>query len=169
MAGLPGAGKSTIARELAERLGGTVLDKDKIRAALFAPADIEYSTAQDDFVMDVVLRVASYLLRRDLARYIFIDGRPFSRRYQVEQAINCAKEAGADWRIIECVCSEETARKRLEQSSGESTHPAQNRTFEMYLHVKAEFEPITFLKTVIETDRPLDDCVQMAIAAVRTS
>ena len=36
MAGLPGTGKSTLARALAQRLAGAVLDKDEIRAALFA-------------------------------------------------------------------------------------------------------------------------------------
>ena len=48
MAGLPGSGKSTVARALAERLPATVLDKDVIRAALFAPAHVEYSRVQDD-------------------------------------------------------------------------------------------------------------------------
>ena len=49
MAGLPGTGKSTLARRLAQRLPGAVLDKDVIRAALFEPVHVEYSLAQDDF------------------------------------------------------------------------------------------------------------------------
>jgi predicted kinase len=44
MAGLPGTGKSTLARVLANDLGGVVLDKDVIRAALFPAALIEYSS-----------------------------------------------------------------------------------------------------------------------------
>jgi predicted kinase len=35
MAGLPGTGKSTISRVLAAEVGGLVLDKDNVRAALF--------------------------------------------------------------------------------------------------------------------------------------
>ena len=41
MAGLPGSGKTTLARELARHTEGCVLGKDEIRAALFSPDDIE--------------------------------------------------------------------------------------------------------------------------------
>ena len=37
LAGLPGAGKSTLAHVLAAELGAPVFDKDTVRAALFAP------------------------------------------------------------------------------------------------------------------------------------
>ncbi|MBO0912443.1 MAG: AAA family ATPase, partial [Acidobacteria bacterium] len=47
MAGLPGTGKTTLSRALAGELGGTTIDKDQVRAALFSSADIEYSTEQD--------------------------------------------------------------------------------------------------------------------------
>ena len=54
MAGLPGTGKTTLARALAERQAATVLNKDEIRAALFSAADIEYSTEQDDLIQQVI-------------------------------------------------------------------------------------------------------------------
>jgi len=65
MAGLPGTGKSTLARALAQRLPGTVLDKDAIRAALFQPPHVEYSLAQDDFCQEIMLQTAAYLLAKD--------------------------------------------------------------------------------------------------------
>ena len=37
MAGLPGTGKSTLARELAAQTSGRVLSKDEIRHAIFLP------------------------------------------------------------------------------------------------------------------------------------
>lgn len=156
MAGLPGTGKSTLSRALAAELGGTVLDKDVIRAALFPPADIEYSTEQDEFVMRVMLKVAGYVLRKDPARYVFLDGRTFSRGYQLRRATGYAEAIGQRWRIVECVCSEESARKRL---NGEDGHPAKNRDFNLYLEVKERFEEITLPKIVINTERPLAECV----------
>ena len=64
MAGLPGTGKSTLARELAARTSGRVLSKDEIRHAIFLPEEIEYSTRQDDFCLQVMLETAGYLLAR---------------------------------------------------------------------------------------------------------
>jgi predicted ATPase len=92
MAGLPGTGKTTLARELARRTQGAVLSKDEIRAALFSPEDIEYSVPQDDFVMEAMLDTARYLLQSTPARKLFLDGRPFSRRYQIDRVLDFARE-----------------------------------------------------------------------------
>jgi adenylylsulfate kinase len=82
MAGLPALGKSAIAHHLASELPGIVLDKDAIRAALFLPSEIEYSTRQDDFCMHVMMQVAKHILCKDPAKHVVLDGRTFSRRYQ---------------------------------------------------------------------------------------
>jgi len=163
MAGLPGSGKSTLSRALAAKLDGTVLDKDEVRGALFPPADIEYSTEQDDFCMGIMLKVAGYIFRKEPSRRIFLDGRTFSRRYQLDRATGFADAISQPWRILECVCSEETTRQRLAR---DSAHPAANRDFDLYLRVKAQFEEIGLPKTVIDTDQPIEVCVQQATAAV---
>jgi predicted kinase len=163
MAGLPGSGKSTLSRALAAELGGTVLDKDQIRAALFPLKDIEYSTEQDDFCMGIMLKVAGYIFRKDASRRIFLDGRTFSRRYQLDRATGFAEALGQPWRILECACSEETARERLAKDPG---HLAANRDFDLYLKVKAQFEEITLPKTMIDTDQPVEMSIQNAKSAL---
>jgi adenylylsulfate kinase len=167
MAGLPGGGKSTLARELAVRTAGRVVSKDEIRHAIFLPEEIEYSTRQDDYCLQIMLDTAGYLLARNAARVIFLDGRPFSRRYQIENVIAAAAALRQPWRIVECVCSEETARHRLAVDSDAGTHPAGNSDFQLYLDVKARFEAITQAKTVIDTEQPLETCVQQALAVLR--
>lgn len=163
MAGLPGTGKSTLARALAERTSGVVLDKDEIRRALFPAADIEYSTGQDDFCMGVMLETAAYIVGKDRERYVFLDGRPFSRRYQVERVMEHARQLGQNWRIVECVCPEDTARRRIEAQD----HPAGNRNFALYLRVKAGFEEIPLPKIVVDTERPVEECVEQALRFLR--
>ena len=165
MAGLPGTGKSTLSRALAAEIDGTVIDKDRVRAALFDASDIEYSTEQDEFCMRVMLKVAGYLFRKDPERKVFLDGRTFSRSYQLARATGYANALGQPWRILECVCSEATARHRLEH---DTSHPATNRGFTLYLEVKARFEEITLPKTVIDTGQPLEICVQEAKVALKS-
>jgi adenylylsulfate kinase len=165
MAGLPGTGKTRLARELARRTQGALVSKDEIRAALFSPEDIEYSVKQDDFVMEVMLEAVAYLLRRMPTRKVFFDGRTFSRRYQIDRVLKFARELAQPWTIIECTCSEEAARRRLDLEP-EPSHPARNRTFALYLEGKARFEPITYPKTTINTDQLLEQCAEQGLAAI---
>jgi adenylylsulfate kinase len=166
MAGLPGTGKTTLARELARRTGGRVLSKDEIRHTLFSGDEIEYSTRQDDFCLQVMLGIATQLFQRDSDCIIFLDGRPFSRRYQIENVVNAAASLQQSWRIIECVCSEDTARQRLERQSFVGTHPADNRDFQLYLEVRSRFEAITFPKIAVDTEKPLEECVEVALREI---
>ena len=166
MAGLPGTGKSTLARELARRTSGRILSKDDFRHALFAPEEIEYSTRQDDFCQELMLQTAGYLLTRDPARMIFLDGRPFSRRYQIENVVMAAASLCQRWHILECVCSAESIRRRLEGDASRGEHPAGNRNYALYSELKARFEEILHPKTVIDTDQPLDTCIQVGMAAL---
>lgn len=167
MAGLPGSGKTTIARELSVQTDGVVLSKDVIRAALFPPEDIEYSNEQDDFCMKVMLETAAYLLDKNSGRFVFLDGRTFSRRYQIDRVLDRAAELNQTWRILECVCSDAAAKERLQAQLASAEHVAANRDYALYLQVKARFEEITLPKTVIDTDQPLHVCVSRALSALR--
>jgi adenylylsulfate kinase len=166
MAGLPGTGKTTLARELARRTSGRVISKDDVRHSLFTADEIEYSARQDDFCQQVMLETASELLRQSSSRIIFLDGRTFSRRYQIDNVLSAATSLHQDWRIIECVCSEDTAKQRLERQSALGAHPAGNRNFQLYLEVRSRFEAIVSPKVVISMERPLPECVEQALAAL---
>jgi predicted kinase len=148
MAGLPGTGKSTVAGALAEETGGVVLSKDALRTKLFPKEFLEYSAGQDDFVQDLMLRTAEYLLTRHPRLVVFLDGRTFSRTYQIQRVIDAAEKLGTPWRIIECMCPEEVARRRIEHGK---KHPAKNRTVELYFKIRDEFEAIVLPKLVVDT------------------
>lgn len=164
MAGLPGTGKSTLARELAARTGGRVIGKDEIRHALFTADEIEYSSQQDDFCQRVMLEITGYLLEKNPSRIFFLDGRPFSRRYQIDNVLNAAASMRQSWCILECICPEEVARERIEKQSALGAHAAANRDYQLYLKVKSRFEAITLPKTVIDTAQSLEACVQQVLA-----
>lgn len=168
MAGLPGTGKSTIARALADHLKGVLLDKDTIRAALFPPEDIEYSAEQDDFCIDIIFRVSEYLLRKNPDRYIVLDGRTFSKRYQVEGLITFASRIEARLKIIECIVSDEEARRRLDADQAHGGHLAANRSFALYQALKAQAHPIEQVRLVIDTGKmDVATSIQKALAYIR--
>ena len=157
-AGLPGTGKSTLARAVAARVGGAVIDKDIVRAALFAESDIEYSPEQDDFCTRLMLETAEWLWRKHAGRKVMLDGRTFSRASQIDAALSFAECRAVEWRIIQCVCSDDTARRRLEADAGR--HLARNRDFALYQELQRTFEPIERPKLVVDTDRTLEDCAR---------
>ena len=142
LAGLLGTGKSSFGRALARELPGIILGKDPIRAALFPPEEIEYSTEQDDFCLSIMLAVADYLLRKDPRKVIILDGRPFARRYQRAEVRAFAERRATPLAMIECVCADATAQRRLEGDVGAARHVARNRDYALYRALKARFEPI---------------------------
>ena len=163
MAGLPGCGKSTLAREVARRIGGVVINKDAIRPALFPPERIEYSAGQDDFCQEVMLQTAEYLLTRSPRLSIFLDGRTFSQRYQRERVFEFCESIGVRCVVIECVCSEQTALERIAADLKRDDHPAKNRTPDLYRSVKETWQAIEGEKLMIDTEGPLDSCANAAV------
>src|SRR5262249_2521491 len=137
MAGLPGTGKSTLAARLVGRLGAVVLDKDRVRAALFPPPVPDYSEEQDDITMAAIYQAAGSILRADPRRAVVLDGRTFLRPAQLRPVLDLAASLGQELRVIECRCHDPVARRRLATDLAEGRQPAGNRPVDLYLAVKA--------------------------------
>ena len=167
LAGLPGSGKSGLARPLAQALPAAVLDKDRVRAALFSPEEIEYSASQDDLVMEAIFLAAAFLLRKE--RTVILDGRLYARAYQVQRLLAFAQEVQAPLKLIECTAPDEVIRLRLEADTSAGRHPAQNRGYAMYCQIKAAADPILFSHLVVDTSRPLADCLADCLKYLRES
>jgi adenylylsulfate kinase len=127
MAGLPSSGKSTLAACLERELGAVVLNKDRVRAALFPPRVLDYSAVQDDVTMAAIYQAAAAILRANPAQTVVIDGRTFLRQGQVQSLLDWTASVGESPRIIECRCDDGVAKERLEQDLTRGNHLAGNR------------------------------------------
>jgi predicted kinase len=165
LAGLPGTGKSTLARAVSARLSGAVLDKDRVREALFPGAMTDYTREQDDLCVRAMLEAAAYLTARSGTAFIFFDGRTFSRHDQIDEVVQAAEGAGARWRILHVTCADAVAETRLSRADPEN--PARNRDVALYRQVKASFEPIAYPKLDVDTTEGVEGVVDGVVRALR--
>lgn len=161
--GLPGSGKSTLAQSLAPRIQAVILNKDLVRAALFPGETTEYTTAQDDFVIGLMLHAAQYHLERK--RSVILDGRTHGRQAQVDLVRGFAASIGAKCLVVECLCRPETALRRIETDLAAGSHPAKNRNAALLRDQVAKWEKIDGSICQVDGEGPLDDAVETVLAA----
>jgi adenylylsulfate kinase len=165
MAGLPGTGKSSLAAALQPILGAVVLNKDIVRAALFPAPVLDYSPTQDDVCMGAIYEAAKVVHRKFPRQAVILDGRTFLRSYQIHDVLALAASLSTPAHIIECVCADDVAKARLECDLAQGEHPAGNRTFALYLALKAAAEPITVPRLLLDTGKTsLEECIKRSIA-----
>ena len=91
LAGIPGAGKTTLARELVARTGLSYLSRDDIRFAMFQPCEF---TDEEKFASFEAMALALAVNLR-LGRSCVAEGMPFSREGELERMERVAAAEGA--------------------------------------------------------------------------
>ncbi|OHE22550.1 MAG: hypothetical protein A2Z43_00440, partial [Syntrophobacterales bacterium RBG_19FT_COMBO_59_10] len=127
-AGLMGTGKSVLAQGLARNLGAEVIRTDVLRKELLSilPAERRPDTFGQGIYSDEItgrtyaraLEIASAHLTKGHSAIIDAS---YKRRAERLRAADQAKELGADFFLIECVCPEETVKERLENRRGDAS------------------------------------------------
>lgn len=166
MTGLPGTGKSYLAQALATALAADVLDRDAIRDRIFPARDLDYSAEQNELASQVTYRVAEYILSRDPQRILILDGRPFSRRAQVDEVVTLARKVGHRLYVIYCWAPDEVVHRRLEEDLRSTGNLAADRTMDKYYRIKRSFEPLTIEHLSVDTTRPIEVILGEALAFI---
>ena len=171
--GMVGTGKSTVAQELAQRSGFALLSSDLVRKALAGiPASehrwerFESGMYSADFTRrtyDELFRRAKELLRE--GRSVILDA-SFRKAQEREKARALADESGAQIYVLECVCSEEEVKARLEIRLLQGGSPSDGR-WEIYLEQKGIVEPVAevprFRHLVLDTTASSQQAVALLL------
>ena len=147
-AGLPGTGKSSLARRLAQRCAAPLLDKDRVREALFGPRHVAYTKEQDDFCCELLYRAIHHL--RDAGTpLVILDGRTYTRREDARTLSAALDRPQLRLSVIECTAPEAVVRARLDADRG--IHPAANRSPELYARLRDAAEPLELPRLTLDT------------------
>ena len=143
--GLPGVGKTTLAKNLAPRINASIISSDRIRKELFPIPT--YSTAELKMVYDVMIVTAKYL--NNIGENCILDA-TFNRE---DSRIEVKKKLGLDdrqFQIIECSCPEEIAISRLELRKDDYS----DATIQVYQKMKSIREPVKADHITVDTTQP---------------
>jgi aminoglycoside phosphotransferase family enzyme/predicted kinase len=145
VAGLPGTGKSTLARGLAERAGFRVIRSDVVRKELAGLTDTEaitpsmreklYTPSATEQTYAECLRRAEQLLFA--GERVLVDA-TFREEGRRQTFLSTAVRWGVPVMLLVCRTGPETVRKRLAQRRGDVS----DADWSVYLHLAETWEPI---------------------------
>lgn len=160
--GLPGAGKSVVARALEDQLGLRRVCRDAIRHAMFPKCSYSFAEKRAAFRgMLLALEINCMLGESSV-----IDGVTFSRRRdlaRVDSVIGRYKFTAVP---IFLDCPPEIARARIASDVENNRHLARDRTPDVVTEVLARFDPPPASALAIDASQPATEMCRVAIAAV---
>ncbi|MGI9487743.1 MAG: AAA family ATPase [Geminicoccaceae bacterium] len=144
--GLPGAGKSVVAKSLSKMREATLLRSDVLRKNVIATPT--YADDEKQAVYNEMFERASSALSE--GRDVVLDA-AFNKRSNRERAAALAEALNAGFEIVEVTASEATIRERLRLREGDES----DADWEVHQLLKGRFEEINEPHVVMTNDGDL--------------
>lgn len=160
--GLPGAGKSVVARALADLLGYRRVDRDAIRHAMFPHCSYSFVEKRASF-RGVLLALEVNCM---LGKSSVIDGCTFSRRADLARVDQVIRPYAYTAVPLFLDCPSELARERIARDVAGNRHLARDRTPDVVGEVLARMEAPPPGTLSIDARLPAAEVCRLAVEAV---
>ena len=157
--GLPGVGKTTIAKNLAPLIDAVILSSDKIRKELIP--NPTYTKEERKLIYDVMVLIATYL--QNSGTNIILDA-TFNKedsRNKVKQRIRVPRD---EFFIIECVCPENIIFSRIKNRKEDYS----DADISVYKKMKKIYEPVKANHITVDTSLNTADNVKNIATLLRS-
>ncbi len=145
ISGLPGTGKTTVSKEIANQLKAEVLSTDRIRKKMSNKP--EYTQKRKRSVYREMFQQAQDLLSKD--ENVILDATFFKKEWR-DQAFKIGKKAKGCVFLIKIVCPEDTVKKRIHERY-KNRADYSDADYRVYKMIKNKFESIKKEHFVIHT------------------
>jgi predicted kinase len=163
ISGLPGTGKSFLARQIAARLPCVIVETDFIRKTL-APQPA-YTKDESARVHRVAQQVIEWLLRSN--RHAIYDATNLAEWHR-EKAYRLAEKTRARLLVIRTTAPDDVVRARLAKRLVErDPHDWSDADWQVHQLLKAELEPVRRAHLVVDTSRDIEPAIRRILRAAR--
>jgi predicted kinase len=160
--GLPGAGKSVVARAIEDQLGIRRVCRDAIRHAMFPKCSYSFAEKRAAFRSMLLALEINCMLGESSV----IDGVTFSRRRDLARVDSVIGRYNFTPIPIFLDCPPHVARARITEDVANDRHLARDRTPEVVNEVLARFDTPPASAIVINANQSAAEVCRLAIAAV---
>jgi predicted kinase len=160
--GLPGAGKSVVARAIEDQLGLRRVCRDAIRHAMFPKCSYSFAEKRSAFRSMLLALEINCMLGESSV----IDGVTFSRRRDLARVDSVIGRYGFTPISIFLDCPPDVARKRIASDVANDRHLARDRTPDVVSAVLVRFDPPPPTALLIDANQPAAEVCRLAIETV---
>ena len=163
LSGLPGCGKSHLAREIAAQAAVTIISTDRVRRILIAHPT--YSDEEHEFIHNACLRLA----RRGLAarHTVVFDATNLREQYR-QRFRDLARRHQASCHLVFLDCNEATVRSRLQRRSSGEVLDGSDADESIYDLLRETVEPVSGPHLRLRGDGDARSAAQTVLALVRS-